>query len=1019
MFQGIDPALFPVLKTRRALVVVDAQNDFLLTDGALPINLPDVLTERIVRLVKSFRSFGDVVWIRSEYSEPRLAKSEQIITSDAPAESSRVVSTGRGRKKSASSGLEPPSICPEAFLSGPAPNRPECVRKNTSGAELPPAIQDLVDKKDIVIVKSYYSGFHDENLIQRLRKKFVSEVFVCGSLSNMGIMATAIDAGSHGLDIGIIEDCCGYRDRARHNAALNRIQKLIGCEILSTDMIIERLIPKPKVQPVAAPIPNPRGRRYPTVYEATSSGTSEQTGTQQTVTSTTSSKLDYSASTDTPADEAESDLPPIVFTRARVAVKGRPSRPLPDVQTLSEQLGSAGGMQISPNDDLNSESGDKARNEGPSKASSAAQQLNAASSETNENPPERVQGIVDSPSSSNENEVESALRKLNLEDDQERRLPHENPGTPRTSPGSLEKAAEPVKAANDPSYSYLARIPSVDVREEVLRPEDNITMAHSVEGTESEPLCEGDTKVFYNVLSPPFSDDVFEKTRHEVDWKRMSHQGGEVPRLVAVQGEVDADGNIPVYRHPADESPPLHPWTPIVSKIKDVVEGKVGHPLNHALIQYYRDGNDYISEHSDKTLDIAKGSFIVNVSLGAERTMILRTKRQPKQKESDQPEAAAEGTRRDVQRAPLPHNSMCQMGLQTNMRWLHAIRQDKRLDRDKTPEELAYGGARISLTFRQIATFLDKDQKMIWGQGAKAKTKSEAHEVVNGQSTEAVEMIKAFGRQNQSTEFDWDKYYGNGFDVLHISAAPRLFTSSDAVANMRVQFMLAELAVGYAKGSSASVSTVRNTSSERLHSGDPPIKLIDTDEGKPTILGDLAIMLYLDKYYGKHDHDVSTKPELALALTRFQEAFILSSTRLTLQHTSVQRYLDPWEAYARETEFIAGASIGLADFAFWPVLYDIIEGSWGSKLSSYPRLKAYFTRIRSRETIIKVLGKDKEIDGQGCLDDAVRKHDQEARPMMRPPPSKLVAEDFHELLGIKSPEMTRNKPAAKRGLDSE
>jgi isochorismate hydrolase len=84
--------------------------------------------------------------------------------------------------------------------------------------------------------------------------KFVNEVFICGSLSNIGVMATAIDAGSHGLDIGIIEDCCGYRDKERHSGALNRIQKMTGCEMLSADQILDRLKPKAKVQHMAAPV---------------------------------------------------------------------------------------------------------------------------------------------------------------------------------------------------------------------------------------------------------------------------------------------------------------------------------------------------------------------------------------------------------------------------------------------------------------------------------------------------------------------------------------------------------------------------------------------------------------------------------------------------------------------------------------------------------------------------------------------------------------------------------------------
>ena len=99
----------------------------------------------------------------------------------------------------------------------------------------------------------------------------------------------------------------------------------------------------------------------------------------------------------------------------------------------------------------------------------------------------------------------------------------------------------------------------------------------------------------------------------------MSHQGGDVPRLVSVQGEIGEDGSIPIYRHPADESPPLLPFTPAVSLIRSEVERRLGHKVNHCLIQFYRNGTDYISEHSDKTLDIAPDSFIANVSLGASK----------------------------------------------------------------------------------------------------------------------------------------------------------------------------------------------------------------------------------------------------------------------------------------------------------------------------------------------------------------------------------------------------------------
>jgi alkylated DNA repair dioxygenase AlkB len=476
---------------------------------------------------------------------------------------------------------------------------------------------------------------------------------------------------------------------------------------------------------------------------------------------------------------------------------------------------------------------------------------------------------------------------------------------------------------------------------------------------ESETLCEGDTRVIFAILPDSLAQNIFERVRNEVDWQRMSHQGGEVPRLVAVQGQIEADGSKPVYRHPADESPPLLPFTPVVDEIRHVVEAKLGHPLNHVLIQFYRHGNDYISEHSDKTLDIAKGSFIANVSLGAERTMTLRTKRQLKDQGSgsskdDEPSSFPDGPKRQVQRARLPHNSLFQMGLATNMRWMHAIRQDKRLAREKSAAELAYDGARISLTFRRIGTFLDSEDKRIWGQGATGKTKEEAHEVINGQTPEAVNMLRAFGRENQSTKFNWDLHYGGGFDVLHLTAAARLFLSADPVINMRVQMMLGELGIGYARGSMTS-------------SDDEAIRFVDNDKSKTALEGQRDIMLYLHQTYGEAAASQPTPNTLSRnkdrAVERFEQGLrLLDQYRAASSPSGITKLLVPWESYTEGVaDFIAGPTPGLVDFAFWPVLHAIlsslpdVNGEAEKHKLGAPNLLAYYDRIRAREPIAQML----------------------------------------------------------------
>ncbi|RPD55271.1 hypothetical protein L226DRAFT_493391 [Lentinus tigrinus ALCF2SS1-7] len=304
-----------------------------------------------------------------------------------------------------------------------------------------------------------------------------------------------------------------------------------------------------------------------------------------------------------------------------------------------------------------------------------------------------------------------------------------------------------------------------------------------------DTIAEGDTSVIYDFLPLDLADVAFENLKKEVKWSKMMHRGGEVPRLVAVEGRVNEDGSFPLYRHPADESPPLLPFSPTVERIRQRVEEVLGEPVNHVLIQHYRTGADYISEHSDKTIDVVQGSKIVNVSLGAQRFMTLHTKKDalahPHVELDATPPATAGEARphsptgtggpekkapphRNTQRVALPHNSMLVMGLETNAKWLHSIRTDKRPLRTKTAAEQCQNGERISLTFRTIGTFLNEEETLIWGQGAKGKTREEARPVVRG-GPEAARLITAFGVENHSSDFDWDRTYGKGFDVLHFT----------------------------------------------------------------------------------------------------------------------------------------------------------------------------------------------------------------------------------------------------------
>lgn len=279
-----------------------------------------------------------------------------------------------------------------------------------------------------------------------------------------------------------------------------------------------------------------------------------------------------------------------------------------------------------------------------------------------------------------------------------------------------------------------------------------------------ERVGSGDSFLLRDVLPEKFlTEEFFKEILSEVSWREQVNRGGKVPRLLCYQGVLGEDGSCPVYRVPSDEQFSTSPLTPLVNEIRQHVERAVGQSFNHCLIQMYRTGLDYISEHSDKTLDISRGTSIANLSLGAERVMRLCSK-------ADTP-----GNRETISVA-LPHNSLFVLGWNTNRSHMHGIRPDKRQTFQKRPEETKFGGQRISFTFRSIATFVRVDGH-VYGQGALYKSEDELeralatgeYDVSRSVTVQSDEILNAFSKENHFSNFDWEAQYGRGFDILRIS----------------------------------------------------------------------------------------------------------------------------------------------------------------------------------------------------------------------------------------------------------
>jgi hypothetical protein len=270
----------------------------------------------------------------------------------------------------------------------------------------------------------------------------------------------------------------------------------------------------------------------------------------------------------------------------------------------------------------------------------------------------------------------------------------------------------------------------------------------------------------------------------------ISRSGNKVTHPVCIQGEIGEDGSFRVYRESTEELPTMLHFSPSVERVRKRAEKLVGHSLNHVLIEMHNGPIYFIDEHlnSDTTLDIVKGTRIVNISFGAEYTMYLQDKRSPtppslstsnecKCGESSVSKSLGKGVlakfralysgnlnQRTVQHIPMSHNSMFILGLESNKQWLHIAVPDRRDPATRSDVEKAFSDVRISLTFRHIGTFADATGAFICGQGATSKMKGQ--HAMKADWEQGEHMSQIFEKENQDRDFDWEGSYGRGFNVL-------------------------------------------------------------------------------------------------------------------------------------------------------------------------------------------------------------------------------------------------------------
>jgi len=175
------------------------------------------------------------------------------------------------------------------------------------------------------------------------------------------------------------------------------------------------------------------------------------------------------------------------------------------------------------------------------------------------------------------------------------------------------------------------------------------------------PLAELDTLILRRLIAEvPWRSEEVEM------WGRRMLQ----PRLTAWYGNPGAR-----YAYSGLALDPL-PWTPLLADLKTRVEAAAGSAFNSVLLNYYRDHRDSVGFHSDDEPELGEQPVIASLSLGEERTFILKHK-----------------TSRHLAplRLRLGSGSLLLMRGDTQRCWRHGV-----------PKETRPCGPRVNLTFRQI-----------------------------------------------------------------------------------------------------------------------------------------------------------------------------------------------------------------------------------------------------------------------------------------------------------------------------
>jgi len=192
---------------------------------------------------------------------------------------------------------------------------------------------------------------------------------------------------------------------------------------------------------------------------------------------------------------------------------------------------------------------------------------------------------------------------------------------------------------------------------------------------QQKPTCpfeSGALKLSPDFLVTQYCDELFTELLNEDHWNRGSYliSGRRflMPRFQTWYADPGIRYNFSYDLHRQRD------WTPALYQLKQAAESRCNDKFNSVLINWYRDGYDWVDWHSDNERELGGHPVIASVSLGATRQFLYRDKYLP-----------------CSQSVELRSNSLLIMNPDFQKYWQHSI-----------PLQREIIEPRINLTFRHV-----------------------------------------------------------------------------------------------------------------------------------------------------------------------------------------------------------------------------------------------------------------------------------------------------------------------------